>query len=238
MEKIWFVAGAGHGFGLALVKQLLKQGHKVAAIAENIQSLRKIAGAGSKNLLMLETALCDEDTVSRAAYDAVQYFGRLDVVINADKEGLAGNIEELSDEEIRHNFEINIFSGLNVVRAVLPYLKEQHSGHIFNLSSLGKMNGAGLGIYRATELAMIAILESLAVEVEPYGIDVTIMTPGNTASELSMRTIQTSTHRIEDQQSAIHQIQWCMQHFRTAGSEGSQPVNVFHVIVPNLLFAV
>ncbi|MCG2612855.1 SDR family NAD(P)-dependent oxidoreductase [Terrimonas sp. NA20] len=239
MEKIWFVTGAGHGFGLALVKQLLKQGHKVAAVAENIQSLRKMSNAGSKNLLMLEIALCDEDSVSRAAYDAVRHFGRLDIVINADKEGIAGNIEELSDEEIRHNFEVNIFSGLNVVRATLPYLKEQRSGHIFNLSSLGRMSGAGLGIYRATELAMIAILESLAVEVQSFGIDVTIMTPGSTPSDLSMRTIQTSaTRRIEDHQSAIRQILSCMQNFRTVPGGGAAPLEVSHPLLPNVLFAV
>lgn len=239
MEKIWFVTGAGHGFGLALVKQLLKQGHKVAAVAENIQALRRMSNANIKNLLILEIELCDEDSVSRAAYDAVQQFGRLDVVINADKEGLAGNIEELSDEEVRRNFEINIFYGLNVMKAVLPYMKEQRSGHIFNLSSLGRMNGAGLGIYRATEAAMIAILESLAIEVQSYGIDVTIMTPGTTPADLSMRTIQTSApRRIEDHESAIKQIQCCLLNFQTIQGNGTDMIDVPHVITHRSLFAV
>jgi NAD(P)-dependent dehydrogenase (short-subunit alcohol dehydrogenase family) len=239
MEKIWFVTGAGHGFGLALVKQLLKQGHKVAALAENIQPVRKTLGTTNQNLLMLEIALCDEDSVSRAAYDAVAHFGRLDVVVNADREGLAGNIEELKDEQIRRNFEINVFSGLNVMRAVLPYLKEQRSGHIFNLSSMGRMSGAGLGIYRATELAMIAILESLAVEVQSFGIDVTIMTPGSTPAEIGMRTIETNyPKRIEDHRSAVKQIQWCLQNFRAIPGNASEPVNISTIGPSNELFAV
>lgn len=239
MEKIWFVTGAGHGFGLALVKQLLKLGHKVAAVAENIQPLRKAFGVADHKLLMLQIALCDEDTVSRAAYDAVVHFGRLDVVVNADKEGLAGNIEELADDEIRRNFEINIFSGLNVIRAVLPYLKEQRSGHIFNLSSLGRLNGAGLGVYRATELAMVAILESLAVEVQSFGIDVTIMTPGTTPAEMNMRTIQTNaSRRIEDRGSVVRQIQWCMQQFETIMNENTDPLKISSAKQSNKLFAV
>ncbi|PZR23705.1 MAG: short-chain dehydrogenase/reductase [Citrobacter freundii] len=239
MEKIWFVTGAGHGFGLALVKQLLKLGYKVAAVAENIQALRKAYGTSNQKLLMLQIDLCDEDSVSRAAYDAVEYFGKLDVVVNADREGLAGNIEELKDEQIRRNFEINIFSGLNVVRAVLPYLKEQRSGHIFNLSSLGRMGaGAGLGIYRATELGMIAILESLALEVQSFGIDVTIMTPGSTPSEIGMRTIgDNSQRRIEDHSTVIKHIQRCMQQFGTVINEKNDVVNVKRE-VPNRLFAV
>lgn len=239
MEKIWFVTGAGHGFGLALVKQLLKQGYKVAAVAENIQSLRKTFGASNQKLLMLEIELCDEDSVSRAAYDAVEYFGKLDVIVNADREGLAGNIEELKDDQIRRNFEINIFSGLNVMRAVLPYLKEQRSGHIFNLSSLGRMGaGAGLGIYRATELGMIAILESLAVEVQSFGIDVTIMTPGSTPSEIGMRTIGNNPQRrIEDHSAVVKHIQWCMQQFGTVINEQNDQVNRTREL-PNRLFAV
>src|SRR6218665_730641 len=240
MEKIWFVTGAGHGFGLALVKQLLKQGHKVAAVAEDILPLSKSLATSNQKLLMLQIDLCDEGSVSRAAYDAVEYFGKLDVVVNADREGLAGNIEELKDDQIRRNFEINIFSGFNVMRAVLPYLKEQRSGHIFNLSSLGRMGaGAGLGIYRATELGMIAILESLALEVQSFGIDVSIMTPGSTPSEIGMRTIgNDSQRRIEDHHTVIKHIQWCMQQFGAVANVNSDPVNVSSRESPNRLFAV
>lgn len=211
MEKIWFVTGAGHGFGLALVKQLLKQGCRVAAVAENIQALRRSVQTPNANLLMLEVDLFDEDRISRAAYDAVEHFGRLDIVINADKEWLAGNIENLTDEHIRRNFEINVFSGLNLVRAVLPYLKEQRSGHIFNLSSPGRKNAAGLGIYRATELGMIAILESLAVELQPFGIDVSAISPGDELSDLTVRAITNNTSRqVGSTDSIIKQLQLCM----------------------------
>lgn len=180
MEKIWFITGASNGLGLTLTKRLIQEGYKVAGVSGDLDELKKAVGPASANFLPLAVDLLDEDSVARALYDTVRRFGGVDVIVNSAKYGLAGSIEELSDEETRRNFDVNVFGSLNVIRGALPFLREQGSGHIFNVSSIGGFTGAkeGFGIYRATELAVLGFSESLAAEVRSFGIDVTVVVPG------------------------------------------------------------
>lgn len=180
MEKIWFITGASSGLGLTLTRRLIQEGYKVAGTSGNLEELKRVVGPVSANFLPLAVDLLDEDSVARALYDTVRRFGGVDVIVNSAKYGLAGSIEELSDEETRRNFDVNVFGSLNVIRGALPFLREQGSGHIFNVSSIGGFTGAkeGFGIYRATELAVLGFSESLAAEVRPFGIDVTVVVPG------------------------------------------------------------
>lgn len=180
MEKIWFITGASSGLGLTLTRRLIQEGYKVAGTSGNLEELKRAVGVVSANFLPLAVDLLDEDSVARALYDTVRRFGGVDVIVNSAKYGLAGSIEELSDEETRRNFDVNVFGSLNVIRGALPFLREQGSGHIFNVSSIGGFTGAkeGFGIYRATELAVLGFSESLAAEVRPFGIDVTVVVPG------------------------------------------------------------
>lgn len=180
MEKIWFITGASSGLGLTLTKRLIQEGYKVAGTSGDLDELKRAVRSVPGNFLPLAVDLLDEDSVARALYDTVRRFGGVDVIVNSDKYGLAGSIEELSDEETRRNFDVNVFGSLNVIRGALPFLREQGSGHIFNVSSIGGFTGAkeGFGIYRATELAVLGFSESLAAEVRPFGIDVTVVVPG------------------------------------------------------------
>jgi NAD(P)-dependent dehydrogenase (short-subunit alcohol dehydrogenase family) len=116
----------------------------------------------------------------RAAVDAaVDAFGRIDVLVNNAGYGYMGAVEEVEDEEIRRQFEVNLFGLLDVTRTVLPQMREQRSGHIVNISSVGGFVGVpGFGIYNGTKFAVEGISEALAAEVEPLGIDVTIVEPG------------------------------------------------------------
>lgn len=179
MEKIWFITEASKGLGLMLTKRLIQEGYKVAGTSSSLDELKRSVGTVSPGFLPLVVDLLDEDSVARALYDTVCHFGRIDVVVNTAKYGLSGSIEELSDEETRRNFDVNVFGTLNVIRGALPFLREQGSGHIFNVSSIGGFTGAkeGFGIYRATELAVLGFSESLAAEVRPFGIDVTVVVP-------------------------------------------------------------
>lgn len=180
MEKIWFITEASKGLGFTLTRRLIQEGYKVAGTSRDLEELKRAIGPASSNFLPLAVDLLDEDSVARALYDTVRRFGGIDVIVNCDKYGLAGSIEELSDEETRRNFDVNVFGSLNVIRGALPFLREQGSGHIFNVSSIGGFTGAkeGFGIYRATELAVLGFSESLAAEVRPFGIDVTVVVPG------------------------------------------------------------
>lgn len=179
-KNVWFITGASKGLGLSLVKQLLLQGIRVAATSRNVDDLRRAVNTESANFLPLAVDLKTESSVAEAIRATIAQFGHIDVVVNNAGYGLLGSIEELTDEEARENFNVNVFGSLNVIRNVMPYLRKQQSGHIFNISSIGGFNGAfpGAGIYCATKFAVEGLSESLAAEAKTFGINVTIVEPG------------------------------------------------------------
>jgi NAD(P)-dependent dehydrogenase (short-subunit alcohol dehydrogenase family) len=177
--KTWFITGASQGFGLIFIQQLLQKGDNVAATSRTIAALEKAAGT-HPNLLPLEANLTDEASVKAAIDSTISRFGSLDVVVNNAGYGLLGGVEELSDAEVRKNFEVNVYGSLNVIRQAMPHLRTQGSGHIFNISSIGGFTGAfpGFGIYCATKFAMAGFTEALAEEAKPFGVKVSLVLPG------------------------------------------------------------
>lgn len=179
-RKVWFVTGASKGLGLALVQKLLANGFAVAATSRSIDELKTAVGSAEGQFLPLSVSLTDEQSVGKAIADTLAAFGRIDVVVNNAGYGLAGSLEELSDAESRGNFDVNVFGTLNVIRAAMPHLRAQRSGHILNISSIAGITGAfpGFGIYCATKFAVNGLSESLAAEVADFGVKVTIVEPG------------------------------------------------------------
>ncbi|MEO6631009.1 MAG: oxidoreductase [Mucilaginibacter sp.] len=178
-KKVWFITGASKGFGLSLVKQLLAAGEKVAATTRYVASLVKATGETSENFLPLHVNLSDEKSVEEAIQTTINTFGHIDVVINNAGYGIGGSIEELTDEEARESFDINVFGTLNVIRAVMPSMREQRSGHIINISSIaGITAGTGWALYAATKFAVVGLSEVLAEDVKEFGIKVTVVAPG------------------------------------------------------------
>jgi NAD(P)-dependent dehydrogenase (short-subunit alcohol dehydrogenase family) len=179
-NKIWFVTGASKGIGLVLVLRLLKEGYQVAATSRKLSDLEKAIGAKSKNFLPLQVDLVNENSVQSAIAATVQQFGGLDVIVNNAGFGTVGALEELTDAEVRYNFDVNVFGALNVIRKALPYLRKQQSGHIFNIASIGGFSAffPGFGIYCATKFAMHGFTESLSAEIKEFNIHATIVSPG------------------------------------------------------------
>ncbi|MBN9300026.1 MAG: SDR family NAD(P)-dependent oxidoreductase [Filimonas sp.] len=178
--KVWFVTGASKGLGLSLVKQLLESGYRVAATSRDEQALINAAGSAAASFLPIKMDIANNADVKQAIEKTVQQFGRIDVVVNNAGYGQMGALEELTDEEARKNFDVNVFGALNVIRNAMPYLRKQGAGHIFNISSIGGLNGTfgGWGIYCATKFAMAGFTESLADEVKSFGVHVTLVYPG------------------------------------------------------------
>lgn len=178
-QKVWYVTGASQGFGLILVKKLLEQGHKVAATTRNPEALKQETGAHD-NLLALQVDVADEQSVQRSVSETVSTFGTIDAVVNNAGYGLLGTLEELSDEEVRKNFNVNVFGPLNVIRHTMPVLRRQRDGIIFNISSIAGFTGSfpGFGSYCSTKFALDGLSESLAAEAAPFGIKVVIVSPG------------------------------------------------------------
>jgi NAD(P)-dependent dehydrogenase (short-subunit alcohol dehydrogenase family) len=179
IKKVWFITGASKGLGLSLVNQLLKAGQYVAATSRNVNELIQAVNSNSEKFLPLSVDLANELSVEHAINATITEFGRLDVVINNAGYGIGGSIEELTDEESRTSFDVNVFGTLNVIRKASPQLRAQKSGHIINIASIAGITGAtGWAVYSATKAAMIALSEVLAEDVKAFGIKVTVVAPG------------------------------------------------------------
>ena len=137
-NKVWLVTGASGGLGLATVKGLLAAGYRVAATTRDVEKLRAAVGGdyGDAQFLPLAMQVTDEADVQRGIAAITAHFGRLDVVMNNAGYILIGAIEELSDAEIRANFDVNVFATMHIIRAVMPVFRTQNSGYFLNIASI------------------------------------------------------------------------------------------------------
>ncbi|RDC64963.1 oxidoreductase [Adhaeribacter pallidiroseus] len=213
-NKVWFITGASQGIGLSLTRQLLQQGQMVAATSRNVTQLQQAVGTYPQ-FLPLALDITDETSVAQAITQILEKFGRIDCVVNNAGYGLIGSLEELTDQEARQNFDVNVFGSLNIIRAALPHLRQQASGHIFNISSIGGMSGdfPGFGVYCATKFAVVGFTESLAMEVKDFNIKVTAVMPGYIRTNfLTAGSVVTAKNQLAEYQStresqALHQEQ-------------------------------
>ncbi|MBD0383864.1 oxidoreductase [Paenibacillus sedimenti] len=178
-QKAWFITGAARGIGFEILKAVLETGDNVVAtVRSSAESLADKLG-NPENLQVVLLDINDEQQAIAAANQAVQKFGKIDVLVNNAGFGLLSAVEEATAEEVRKNFETNVFGLLNVTRAVLPHMRQRRSGHIINFSSVGGLSGyIGWGVYGATKFAVEGLTESLALELAPLGIHATVVAPG------------------------------------------------------------
>ncbi len=182
--KTWFITGASRGFGRIWAEAALNRGDKVAATARNLSDVADLRQRFGDAVLPLALDVTDADQVRRVVAEAHARFGRLDVILNNAGYALVGTVEEASEADVRALFDTNYFGMLRVIQAALPLLRKQGSGHIIGVSSgLGIGTMPLIGFYCATKWAVEALHESLAQEVKPFGIKVTILEPGAYATD-------------------------------------------------------
>ncbi|MCX8554724.1 short-chain dehydrogenase/reductase [Mycolicibacterium mucogenicum] len=183
-QKVWFITGTSRGFGREWTAAALERGDKVAATARDVSTLDDLVAKYGDALLPIALDVTDRDADFAAVKTAHEHFGRLDVVVNNAGYGQFGFIEELSEAEARDQVETNVFGALWITQAALPYLRAQGSGHIIQVSSIGGISAfAGLGAYHASKWALEGFSQSLAAEVERFGIHVTLIEPGGFSTD-------------------------------------------------------
>jgi NADP-dependent 3-hydroxy acid dehydrogenase YdfG len=183
-NKVWFITGTSRGFGRVWAEAALGRGDKVAATARSLESIADLKEKYGENVLTLELDVTKADQVKAAVTQAFDHFGKLDIVFNNAGYSLVGTIEEASADDVRALYETNVLGPLSVIQAALPLLRKQGYGHILGTSSnLGHVTMPVIGYYCSSKWAFEAIHESLAAEVKPFGIKVTIIEPGAYATE-------------------------------------------------------
>ncbi|MGV6873244.1 oxidoreductase [Pseudochelatococcus sp. B33] len=198
-QKVWFITGAARGFGALVASRALANGDAVVATARDPRKVTERLGE-HPNLLALALDVTDERQAHTAAEQAVQTFGRIDVLLNNAGYGLLGAVEEASAAEIEALYRTNVFGLLAVTRAVLPHMRRARAGHVINISSIGGIVGfAGWGVYGSTKFAVEGLSEALAIELAPLGVKVTVIEPGFFRTDfLDSASLITSANEIAD----------------------------------------
>ena len=178
-----FISGASSGIGLALAQAAGRRGDNVVALARRPENLTPLTDEFGDRVLTDSVDVADQGQVERAVSAAVARFGRIDVVANNAGYGVFGAVEEATDAQARGIFDTNVHGVLNVLRATLPTLRAQGSGHVLQGSSFyGQTAHAGVGLLAATKYAVEGLTDALAGELAPLGIDVTLIEPSLTAT--------------------------------------------------------
>src|SRR6266545_2779684 len=184
--SVWFVTGSSRGLGRALVEKVLAAGHRVAATARRPADLESVVARHGERVKAIALDVTDAGGAVDAVRQAVETFGRIDVVVNNAGTASIASAEDMPLDDFRQQIETNFYGVVHVTRAVLPVMRRQRSGRILQISSIGGRRGAtpGLSAYQAAKFAVAGFSEALINEVAPLGIQVTIVEPGGFATDL------------------------------------------------------
>ncbi len=198
-DPVWLITGCSTGFGRELATLVLERGWRAVITARDPKKIEDLARGHEKNALIAALDVTKSDQIEAAVAAAKARFGRIDALVNNAGYGYLAAIEEGEDSDIRAMFETNVFGLIDMTKAVLPLMREQKSGIIINVSSIGGLTSfPATGYYHGTKYAVEGISESLANEVRPLGIDVMIVEPGPFRTNWAGPSIKESSVRIGD----------------------------------------
>ncbi len=231
MARVWFITGASRGFGVEFAKAAMRAGDQVVATGRKAAAVNGALGPNTAQLLSVELDVTDAAQVRRAVDAAVSRFGTIDVLVNNAGYGHLGFFEETTDQDVRAQFETNVFGALDVTRAVLPVMRAARKGRIFNLSSAAGIRGLEFGsLYCASKFALEGFSEALAVELAPFGIYVTIVEPGPFRTDfLTRESLRFGGKAIADYEERRGRVQGTFE--ARSGKQPGDPVKLAEALV-------
>lgn len=199
MQKVWLITGCSTGFGRSLALAVLTKGDFVAVGARNTNDISDIINQFPDQAIQLKLDVTVPEQINQAVVTTMSRFQKIDVLVNNAGIGYFGAVEESEDAEIRRMFDINVFGLGDMIKAVLPHMRKQRSGHILNISSIGGLRSfPAVGYYNATKYAVDGLSEALQKEVAPLGIKVTIIAPSGFRTDWAGRSASSTKIQIED----------------------------------------
>ena len=185
-KRTWFITGCSTGFGRALAELLLNDGERVVITARKPESLQPLAAAHRDNALALRLDVTRTDEIESAIAAARNRFGNIDVLVNNAGYGLIGTVEDQPIEAARAMMETHFFGPLAIIKAILPEMRQRRAGQIVNIGSIaGQIGFPALSAYCASKFALAGLTETLAAELRPLGITVTLAELGPFATEFT-----------------------------------------------------
>lgn len=176
MKKVILITGASSGMGKETALQLIREGHTVYGAARSIDKMQDLISAGGH---ALEMDITDNSSIQTVVATIIKEQGTIDVLVNNAGFGLYGAVEDVTIDDARYQFEVNLFGLANITQKVLPYMRAKQSGTIINISSMGGKMYTPLGAwYHATKHALEGWSDCLRLELKQFGINVVIIEPG------------------------------------------------------------
>ncbi|PLZ00200.1 short-chain dehydrogenase/reductase [Burkholderia sp. WAC0059] len=229
-KPVWFITGCSTGFGRELAILLRDQGLRVVATARDVKKISDLAAGHEDNVLVLPLDVTDAGAITHAVKQAQAKFGQIDVLVNNAGYGYLAAIEEGEDAPVRTMFDTNVFGLIDVTKAVLPGMRARKRGHIVNLSSIGGLvSFPATGYYHATKFAVEGLSGSLALELAPLNIKVTLVEPGPFRTDFAGRSIGQSKIEIDDyaETAGVRR----QQTFARSGRQQGDPVRAAQAII-------
>jgi NAD(P)-dependent dehydrogenase (short-subunit alcohol dehydrogenase family) len=229
-NPIWFITGSSSGLGRALAEAALKAGDRVVATGRDPSELQALENGDPDRVLVQKLDVTNVALVEGAVAAAIDRFGRIDVLVNNAGFGLFGPLEELTDQELRREFDTNVFGAVNVIRAALPWMRSKRSGHIVQISSLEGVAPvvAGEAAYAGTKFAIEGICETLAKEIGHLGIGVTIVEPGPIRTDFAAGAVAKEPADHDYDESVGKALEWFAD---LAGKQPNDPKRVAEAII-------
>ncbi len=196
---MWFITGSSSGLGRALAEQVLARGERVILTAREPEKLTDLVALYPQTALPVRLDVTSAAEIEAAVQAGLAKFGQIDVLVNNAGRGLVGALEEYSPEQIKNSFDTNFFASVNLIRAVLPGMRERKSGRIVNVSAIaGFANEVGFSIYGAAKFALEGMSEALQSEVRHLGIKVIIVEPGPFRTRFIEQSMDRASSTIDD----------------------------------------
>jgi NADP-dependent 3-hydroxy acid dehydrogenase YdfG len=197
-QKTWLITGASSGFGREWAKAALEAGHQVVATVRDFAAIGELKDKYGDKIWVTELDVRDRTRCFEVVQEAKKVFGGVDVMINNAGYGQFGYMEELTEEDVKLQMDVNVNGSIWMIQAVLPVMREQKSGHIIQVSSIGGLvSYPGIGMYHASKWAVEGICESLAQEVAHFNIHVTLVEPGGYATDFGKRSSRKAVEMAE-----------------------------------------
>ncbi len=197
MRKTVLITGASSGFGKLIAKKFQSEGWNVVATMRSPQKETELNQLD--NVMVTELDVTKPDTITSAIKQAIDKFGTIDTLVNNAGLGIAGPMEGISDEKMRHQFDVNLFGIINTMKGVLPVMRSNKSGTIINISSIGgRVAFPYFSIYMASKHAVEGLTDSMQYELAPFDIRLKLVEPGLFKTDFGNKSVQADTSEFED----------------------------------------
>jgi NAD(P)-dependent dehydrogenase (short-subunit alcohol dehydrogenase family) len=229
-SRVWLVTGASGGLGRCLVERALEEGERVVATTRKPSELQELAGRFPGRIQVVELDITQPDQIRAVVEEAAGLWGRLDVVVSNAGFGLLGGLEECARDQIQRNIAVNLMGPIDLMRAALPILRAQRSGHLILIGAAASIsNYPGFAVYGGAKAAVEVVAESVRSEAAVFGVRVSVVQPGPLRTPFLRESVEAAQSSIPDYETTVGRFRSLLG--RMDGRQPGDPVRAASAIL-------